>query len=504
MSYEIHADHGQQFLLPPSLEDWVPSDHPARFIRDFVAQLDLEALGFQVRQTDDGRPNYSSELLLTAWLYGYLEKIRSSRKLEHACRTQLPLIWLLGMNYPDHNSLWRFWKAHREAIRGVFRQSVLVAQRLGLVGMVVHALDGTKVTVQASSKGALHRSELERLLAAVDHAIAALEAEVKGEGPTNEASTALPEALWEATQRRTAIAEALADLAARGQRHTLPAEPEARMMKQPGGRIGWAYNAQAVVDEAHGIVVAQDVNNEATDYHHLAPMLEQVRETTGHAAQVTVADAGYRNAAQETMAQRAGHTVVLPEHGREADGGDPYHKSRFTYDPKTDSYTCPQGKPLNYTRTLPSRGVRPPARVYQCRVCDDCPVRAHCTRNRYGRTVQRDEHETHREAQRARRRQPEIQRLLHRRKAIIEPLFGHLKENHGFRRWSARGLDHARAQWSMLCLTVNLRAILRTWRTTPPHVSSPVERAQNLLRLLLSEASPKTTWPPLHRLLAFA
>ena len=474
MSYEIHADYGQQFLLPPSLEDWVPADHPVRFIRDFVAQLDLAGLGFRVRQSPDGRPNYSSELLLSAWLYGYLEKIRSSRKLEHACRTHLPLIWLLGMNYPDHNSLWRFWSAHRSAIRGVFRQSVLVAQQMGLVGMVVHALDGTKLAVQASSKGALHRNNLESLLASVDQAIAALEAEVEAEGRTNAPSTALPEALQEAVQRRAAISEALASLDEQGQNHALPAEPDARMMKQSGGRIGWAYNAQAVVDDAHGIIVAQEVTNEAVDYQQLTPMLEQVRETTGGTAQTTVADAGYCNTQQEIRAQREGHTVVLPEHGRQADHGDPYHKSRFTYDADTDSYTCPRGQPLHYTHTLPPRGARPPARVYQCRACGDCPVRADCTRNHRGRTITRDAYEMHRQEQRAQRAQPHIQHLLQRRKAIIEPLFGHIKHNEGFRRWSARGLEHARAQWSMLCLAVNLKTIWRTGRTDTPPAAGPV------------------------------
>jgi transposase len=478
MSYEIHADHGQQFLLPPSLEDWVPPDHPVRFVRDFVAQLDLAELGFRVRHVADGRPSYSSELLLAAWLYGYMEKVRSSRKLEHACRTHLPLIWLLGMNYPDHNSLWRFWAAHRGAIGGVFRQSVLVAQKLGLVGMVVHALDGTKVAVQVSPKGAIHRSDLESLLASVDQTIAALEAEVQAEGAMNAASMALPDALHEAAQRRAAIGQALAALDEQGLNHALPAEPDARMMKQSGGGIGWAYNAQAVVDDAHGIIVAQEVTNDAVDYRQLTPMLEQVRQTTGGTAQTTLADAGYCNAAQEIRAQRDGHTVVLPEHGRHAGQGDPYHKSRFAYDADTDSYTCPQGQPLHYTHTLPPRGARPPARVYQCGACGPCPVRDQCTRNRRGRTITRDAYEAHRQAQRGRRAHSQVQQLLRRRKAIIEPLFGHIKHNQDFRRWSARGLTHARSQWSMLCATVNLKTLWRAWRNNGTTPMAPKTRAR--------------------------
>ena len=131
MSHEIFADHNAVFLLPPSLEDWVPADHVVRFLRDFVNELDLKDLGFAVGAGEMGRPKYASELLLSACLYGYMEKLRSSRKLEHACRTHLPLIWLLGMHYPDHNSLWRFYHGNREAIRQVFLHSVLFSKQLG-------------------------------------------------------------------------------------------------------------------------------------------------------------------------------------------------------------------------------------------------------------------------------------------------------------------------------------------------------------------------------------
>jgi len=466
MSHEIRADFNQQFLLPPSLEDWVPQDHAVRFLRDFVRQLDLKALGFSERETEQGRPNYSSELLLSVWLYGYMERIRTSRKLEHACRTHLPLIWLTGMHYPDHNSLWRFWRAHRKAMAAVFRQSVLVAHRLGLVGMVLHALDGTKVSAQSASRKALHRDDLEALKAAIEEAIARMESALEAQTADTGTGAALPEELKQSQQRREAIQQALAVLDAQGENHALPQEPQARLMRQPDGRTDWSYNAQAVVDAAAGIVVAQAVTNEATDYTQLVPLLEQVNETTGP-AQTTVADAGYRNAAQQVQAQEAGHDVLLPEHGREADDGTAFHKARFTYDAAADAYTCPQGQLLPYDKTFPKRGVKPAVRVYRCHECHQCPLRDQCTKSSRGRTIRRDEHEAFREGQRERRRQSQAQALLRRRKALIEPLFGHLKENHHFRRWTAKGLENAQAQWAMLCLAVNLKKLCRNWRPDP-------------------------------------
>ena len=121
MTREIRADYSQTFLLPPSLEDWVGSDHPARFIRDFVESLDFEVLGFRVLSSETGRPRYSSPLLLSVWLFGYLQKIRSSRGLERACRDNVSLLWLTGMHSPDHNTLWRFYSANKKALRSVFR-----------------------------------------------------------------------------------------------------------------------------------------------------------------------------------------------------------------------------------------------------------------------------------------------------------------------------------------------------------------------------------------------
>jgi transposase len=150
MAQPIAPDYGQQFLFPPALEDWVPADHPARFLREFVDQLDLAALGFARPTAVEGRPPYAPSLLLKIWLYGYFHRIRATRKLEAACREHLALLWLTGLIQPDHNSLWRFWRNNQKALRGLFKQSVEVAVRAGAVGLALQAVDGTKIEAAAS------------------------------------------------------------------------------------------------------------------------------------------------------------------------------------------------------------------------------------------------------------------------------------------------------------------------------------------------------------------
>ena len=152
MASPIYPDYGQQFLLPPALEDWVAKDHPVRFIREYVEQLNLSELGFVVPDGSEGRPPYAASLLLKIWLYGYLHRIRSCRRLEAACREHIGLVWLSGSISPDHNTLWRFWRENQKGIRALFKHSAQLAAKQGMVGLVLQALDGSKIEAVASGR----------------------------------------------------------------------------------------------------------------------------------------------------------------------------------------------------------------------------------------------------------------------------------------------------------------------------------------------------------------
>jgi transposase len=463
MAHAIAPDYGQQFIFPPALEDWVPADHPARFLREFVDQLDLAALGFVLPSATEGRPPYAPSLLLKIWLYGYFHRIRSTRKLEAACREHLSLVWLTGMIYPDHNSLWRFWRDNRKALREIFKQTVQVAVRTGCVGLALQAVDGTKIAACASSPGGWSRKYMEKLLAALDETLAHTELTLLQEEPT-QPGYRLPAGLAERQALREQIKTGLAQLAADQRGHYHRVEPEARRMQLDGKRP-FAYNAQAVADQQAGIIVACEVTRQQIDVGQLVPMIEQVRENVGIAAHatVTVADTGYGAGADLQLASEKGLAVLAPPMEGSATADQPYATRHFHYDPAARTLTCPQNQKLaheGHTTKADQRIER-----YRCHR-QDCPVRAQCTRDPKGRQVEVRPWTPLVQAMRARLEQPSARALWRQRREIIERVFAQIKQHEGFRRWTVWGLDAVRTQWAVMCATLNLRVLYQAWRTT--------------------------------------
>jgi transposase len=462
MSREIRADYSQTFLLPPSLEDWVGADHPARFIRDFVESFDLEVLGFEAPVCETGRPPYSNELLLGVWLYGYVQKIRSSRGLERACRDNMSLLWLTGMNSPDHNTLWRFYRANKKALRLVFRQLVGVACRSGLVGLVVHAVDGTKIRSRSSDGSAWHKGELETLLKSVDSSIEAMMLEIESSEVSESGDYRLPEDLVDAQKRRAEIKHALLELSEIERDHMHPDEPEARMMRS-GGVTHLSYNAQAVVDGDSELIVAEDVVNAESDSEMLVEMVDDVVDNVGEAAEETLSDGGYYSPGQLAKAEERGHGVLVPVPESSCNRGR-FSKAAFRYDESEDVYICPEGQRLTYWRTRPNSHGKYLVRHYRCRHAKNCPVRWACSPNKKkGRTILRGEHEGAVLGQREKQKSVRKQEMMTWRKWIVEPVFGHIKENMGFRRWTVRGIENVRTQWSLICTAFNLQKLYKYW-----------------------------------------
>ena len=467
----------QMFLFPPSVDDFIPEDHPVRFVADFVESLgeDIwQEMEIKLEGNDLGAPRYHPRLMMGAWLYGFMVGVRTNRALEAACKERIPFLWLTGMQHPDHNSFWRFYNDHRERMRTLIKQTVHTATKVGLVDLALQSVDGTKVKGNATRRQTFDEKGLERLMKKVDEAIEELEAQC--EAGESGCEVRLPQELVDKRKRREQVEQALKEVQAEdGPKRVNLTDRDAKLMKGRQGIVA-GYNAQAMVSplkEEYGggmLITAADVTNEADDHHQLLPMIEQAEENTGQGAETTLADGGYHSGPNLQACEDGEHDVLMPEAQRQA-MKKPYHKDKFDYDAEQDEYTCPHGHTLVH-KGEKRRTNRPEVQVYRCsgKVCQECPAFGECTKDRrQGRALEVGPHErllrTHRELM----AQEESKELYKRRQETVEPVFGIMKERQDARRFLLRGLQKVKAEWSLLCTAFNLRSLWRIWtkhRTT--------------------------------------
>lgn len=455
----------QAWLLPPNLDDLLPQGHPARLVAAFVESLDDAALpGWSSLQQGavEGAPAYHPVALLGVWLLGFMTGVRSSRKLEAACRDQVSYLWLTGWQRPDHSTLWRFYRANRQGMRKLLKQTVRMAVTMGLLDLAIQAVDGTKVVGNAAKRWTLDREQLHRLLRQTDRAIRDLEAQ--NESGDDPPPPSLPDELKQAQQLRERVRAAMQALEDEGQERTNLTDGDTRLMKGRHGIVA-GYNAQAMVSPLQGcpgmMITAAEVVTEANDTQQLAPMRELAAETAGEQAAVTLADAGYHSGAALEACANVGHSTVMPE-PQKAALQRPYHKDRFAYDASTDRFTCPQGQVLRFTRTKHTRGTL--MRLYRAsgKVCRHCPAFGLCTKDRrHGRGLEVGPHDAALRHHRAWMTTAAAQTLYRRRQGLVEPVFGIMKEQQAARRFHLRGLANVRAEWALLAAAFNLRVLAR-------------------------------------------
>ena len=467
----------QVWMLPPTLGELIPGDHPARFVAEFVDTLDREAwveLGIGIDGEPLGAPAYHPRALLCVWLNGFMTGIRSSRKLEAACRDQVPYLWLTGWQHPDHNTLWRFYQAHRDAMRKLLKYTVATAIELDLIDLAVQAVDGTKIAANAAGDRTYDAAELQRLLNRTEAAISQLEAQ--NEGGDDSSPPRLPEELQTAKHLRQRIREAMNHLTQleKMKRVNLTDE-DAQLMKGRSGIIT-GYNAQAMVsplnlDASKGsglMITAVEVVNSASDSGQLVPMLEKAEDLTEQRVPVTLADGGYHTIANLEAGVDRGQTLVMTERYHSELQG-PYFKDNFVFDSETDSYICPQGQRLYFKgmrRTKCSTSGR--YLVYRASrtVCRACPAFGICTSDKHaGRALWISSSDDLLRKHRQWMKTDEALALYARRKVMSEPTFGILKDQMNVRRFLLRGLTNVNAEFNLLATAFNLRTLWRVWST---------------------------------------
>jgi hypothetical protein len=333
-----------------------------------------------------------------------------------------------------------------------------------LIGLVLHAVDGTKIETAASKQRAYYRKDLQKIVASLDRIIDEVMQQTETESDSDGGiEYRLPEHLHDGQELRGMIEERIREMNKQNRNQVMPSDGDSRMMKLSDSRKRFGYNAQAVVDDQSGLIVAQDVVNDESDNYQLIPMLEQVKENLGEVAEENLADGGYKAPSQMAKAEDKKYSVLL-NMGKPPDGDGDYSARRFVYDEAKDHCVCPRGEILSYWKTKSKDRMQPTVvRIYRCQSFAECPVRWLCSESESGRTIEIGPHHQALERQRIKQQDPLKAALLNKRGQIVERIFGWIKEGFGFRRWTVRGLDNVRTQWSLISTAVNLRILYRSW-----------------------------------------
>jgi len=465
----------QAWLLPPTLGELIPADHPVRFIAEFVDSLD-QVTWSQLEVSLDGEalgsPAYHPKALLSVWLYGFMTGVRSSRKLEAACRDQVSYLWLTAWQHPDHNTLWRFYQAHRQAMRKLFKYTVATAVEIKLIDLAVQAIDGTKITANASRDRNYDAVELARLLGRTEKAI--MEMEQQNEFGEDAPPPRLPRGLQQAQVLQQQIRKAMRYLEQNPNLKRVNLTDEDAQLMQGRNHIVTGYNAQTMVsplavEEANAtgmFITAANVVNTAADSGQLASMLSQAEEMTGERVPITLADGGYHTVANLEIGEQRGQTLVMAERCQKA-LKDPYFKDQFVHDAITDEYICPYGHRLHFQGLRRGKSCNPGRyRVYSAwrTTCRSCPAFGVCTRDTGGRSLWIGSSDGLLNEHRKWMQTPEARRLYARRQQLSEPVFAILKDQMGARRFLLRGVANVAAEFSIIATAFNLKILCRVWR----------------------------------------
>jgi transposase len=464
-------DRGQATLFPEYLEDWIGQDNPVRVIDAFVEELDLANLGFGgVDREATGRPAYHPSVLLKLYIYGYLNRVQSSRRLELEAGRNVEAMWLTGRLVPDHKTIADFRKDNGPAIRKVCARFVALCREIGLLTMASVAIDGSKFKAVNNRDKNFTRAKMERRLAQIEESVARYlsQLDTADRQEPSEALAAktahLKEKLAKLTsevQRLKAIEKEM--LATPDQQVSLT-DPDSRSMATSGrgsGVVG--YNAQVAVDTEHHLIITHEVTNTGSDRSQLAKVALQAKEVLGADHLDAVADRGYFNGTEILACEQADITVTLPKpmtSGAKAEGR--FGKQDFVYLPREDAYRCPAGEELTYRYTNEEEGKT--LRHYWTTACPHCPLKSQCTKAPQ-RRITRWEHEHVLEA--VQQRLDENPQAMRQRRETVEHPFGTLKMRMGATHFLMKRLPKVATEMALHVLAYNLTRVMNIMGARP-------------------------------------
>jgi len=452
------CDRQQKLLLPDCIDDYVGEDSPVRVVDVFIDELDLGALGFE-GAASTGRPGYHPATLLKLYLYGYLNQVQSSRRLEREAGRNVECMWLTGKLAPDFKTIADFRRDNGRAIQAVCRQFILLCREVGLIAGGTVAVDGSRFkavnTRDRNYTPRAVRRRIEQVEASIARYLEMLDTADRQEDEMAELrATRITEGLGKLREKMRELQTMEQALAETPDGQISQTDPDARAMATHGKGTGMVgYNVQAAVDTTNHLVVAHEVTNIGHDRSQLANMGQQAKAATGVDKLTVLADRGYFSGEEVRACEGTGITPICPKPltgTAKAEGR--WGKQDFRYDPPTDTYRCPAGEALIRRFTSVENGLT--LHTYWADACATCAVKAKCTTGKE-RRIKRWEHEHLVEAMQARlERMPEAMRI---RRRTVEHVFGTLKDWMGRSHFKTRGLKKVETEMSLHVLAYNMK-----------------------------------------------
>lgn len=456
-------DRQQVTLMPECLDDFVAGDNPVRVVDAFVGELDLVELGFErAAPAATGRPSYHPAALLKLYIYGYLNRIQSSRRLERECQRNVELMWLTGRLAPDFKTIADFRRDNGTGIRNVCRRFVVVCRDLKLLSQALVAIDGSKFKAVNTRDKNFTTGKIDKRQQQIEESIhrylVALDTADRTQPPEFEAKTSrLKDKIERLRKQMRALDEVKERLRDEPDGQLSMTDPDARSMATSGrgsGIVG--YNVQVAVDAKHHLIVAHEVLNQGHDRAALALMGAAAREAMGAEQLSAIADRGYYNAPQIKACDESGVAAILPKpttSNAKAEGR--FDRSDFIYIAQADEYQCPAGQRAKYRFTREEAGLR--LRRYWSSACPQCSIKSKCTPSDY-RRIGRWEHEDVLEvAQQRLDRMPDAMTV---RRRTVEHVFGTFKHWMGYTHFLTRRLRGVGTEMSLNVLAYNLKRVL--------------------------------------------
>lgn len=452
------ANRQQATLLPESLDDFVAVDHPVRVIDAFIDSLDLAALEFSKANTKEtGRKPYHPGDLLKLYVYGYLNRVTASRRLETECHRNLEVLWLMKRLAPDYKTIADFRKDNGIAIRRACRAFIQFCREAQLLTGRLVATDGSKFKAAASMDQATTRSQLKRDRIEIEQRVQTYLAQLDEADAAEQQDELEQERVMAALERLKQKAQQLdareAAMDVQGTNEHCATEPDARLMRSGRDGMVLGYNVQSAVEANSGLIVHHAVVNDAGDTRQLLPMAEEAKTELGEVELEVLADAGYANGEHLDRCERQGITATVPRRQIPSKNKAYYQKSHFDYDANEDCYRCPAGQVLRHSGQDKRRNLD----LYTRSGCNQCAQQSKCT-NADTRMVTRHFYEAAYARSQARLAADPF--LMPKRMAIVERPFAVLKQAMALRRFSCRGIESARSEMAIGVLSYNLQQMI--------------------------------------------